>query len=525
MLKRVLDVSIKKETVVNGFSTTGLLTLNADDVDFSKVIKSQRRFDNQKAVSNSQWLALRSHLFYLEEKIGEGKLGLFKKGEIQRRDESLFDLWTEIKEEVRTYGEALENSKTSRPTRTDNNLVDTAPTEGTATTVVNNAECGVKVIAIGQSDVVQSDTNQNEELSLTNIFDLSGINEFPIELDLPVDYPTDSLLDIQYETPNLEQTLRPPTGLTTPNKILTSTTNDLLTSTTKDPTPSISVPNSASTPLSRKIPTSPSLDCMTPSPIPTPTEQPTTSSSVPTQTPLITTHTNSTPKSNLTVAELKSKVPSPFKRALFWPGETQKSKKYVKRIKLPSAITSEEWKEYYKKKEEDKKVAAEEKERKKLLREAKAKIKNESREQKGTKCKRKVSEKEDMENEEDEPDDNSAQLELPDPINLNVNELQPSQWVDVPYDLWRNKKLFVGQIISINKEDRTGKIKFLEKKMESGKFIWPTKDDVDTVPLDEIVQYLREPTFDRWGYLSFEDLINTKLLNFRVSYAMIYFIY
>lgn len=48
-------------------------------------------------------------------------------------------------------------------------------------------------------------------------------------------------------------------------------------------------------------------------------------------------------------------VPSPFKKALFWPNETvpkQRSKK--KKEKIPSVTMSDAWKEYYLKKEEEK---------------------------------------------------------------------------------------------------------------------------------------------------------------------------
>lgn len=64
-----------------------------------------------------------------------------------------------------------------------------------------------------------------------------------------------------------------------------------------------------------------------------------------------------------------SEVPSPFKRALFWPGESSgKKSKRARREKLPAVVTSPQMLEYYKKKEAMKKTKAEELEKKKLIR-------------------------------------------------------------------------------------------------------------------------------------------------------------
>lgn len=48
-------------------------------------------------------------------------------------------------------------------------------------------------------------------------------------------------------------------------------------------------------------------------------------------------------------------VPSPFKKALFWPESTIKKKRRKSKEKLPSVITSKAWKDFHKKKELDKK--------------------------------------------------------------------------------------------------------------------------------------------------------------------------
>lgn len=57
---------------------------------------------------------------------------------------------------------------------------------------------------------------------------------------------------------------------------------------------------------------------------------------------------------------MKDQVPTPFKKALFWPDEIKSNNKR-KKEKIPSAITSEKWQEYHKKKQIEKNKKVEEK--------------------------------------------------------------------------------------------------------------------------------------------------------------------
>lgn len=68
-------------------------------------------------------------------------------------------------------------------------------------------------------------------------------------------------------------------------------------------------------------------------------------------------------------------VPSPFKKALFWPEPTP-TKKVLgkKKERIPSVTTSDAWKEYYSKKEEEKNKQLEEKENRKRKRAEKSNI-------------------------------------------------------------------------------------------------------------------------------------------------------
>ncbi|CAG5008478.1 unnamed protein product [Parnassius apollo] len=67
-------------------------------------------------------------------------------------------------------------------------------------------------------------------------------------------------------------------------------------------------------------------------------------------------------------------VPSPFKKALFWPEPTQKKRK-ISKEKIPSAITSKSWREFYAKKDAEKKEKEDIKAKRKQLRKEKKELK------------------------------------------------------------------------------------------------------------------------------------------------------
>lgn len=79
---------------------------------------------------------------------------------------------------------------------------------------------------------------------------------------------------------------------------------------------------------------------------------------------------------NNSSANLPLDVPSPFKRALFWPEEIKSNKKRKTKEKIPSVITSDAWQEYHLKKETDKKRKEEEKVQRMKAREQKKIQKN-----------------------------------------------------------------------------------------------------------------------------------------------------
>lgn len=81
------------------------------------------------------------------------------------------------------------------------------------------------------------------------------------------------------------------------------------------------------------------------------------------------------PKANLSTGAF---VPSPFKRALFWP-QQQVEKKVRRKERLPSVVTSQQMISYYEKKEKEKTQKDEEKRKKKEVREEKKKLAQEKK--------------------------------------------------------------------------------------------------------------------------------------------------
>lgn len=76
-----------------------------------------------------------------------------------------------------------------------------------------------------------------------------------------------------------------------------------------------------------------------------------------------------TPKKR--TVDLEQKVPTPFKKALFWPEETMKETKRKRKEKIPAVITSKAWQDYHTKKEAEKRRKVEIKEKKSQERQAK----------------------------------------------------------------------------------------------------------------------------------------------------------
>lgn len=106
-------------------------------------------------------------------------------------------------------------------------------------------------------------------------------------------------------------------------------------------------------------------------------------------------------------------VPTPFRKALFWPEPTTSTKRKLFREKIPSVVTSLAWREYNIKKENEKKRKIEEKEQRKLEREQK-KLQNIQTK----KSKKKIMEESETSDDE-EPEDNGNTSSDVDPFEIS----------------------------------------------------------------------------------------------------------
>lgn len=165
-------------------------------------------------------------------------------------------------------------------------------------------------------------------------------------------------------------------------------------------------------------------------------------------------------------------IPTPFKKALFWPDESSVSKvRKRKKEKIPAVTTSDQWKAYYTKKEEEKKQQEQLKESRKKQREDN-KIKRESEQQQKKRKKENIDEK--LENKEQKKD-------------LNKEEIQVGDYVIVDFE----GMYFPGVIKKIKNKNQA----FISTMTSSGtnKWKWPQQIDEIWYDFKEIVEKIEVP--------------------------------
>ncbi|KAB0804746.1 hypothetical protein PPYR_01716 [Photinus pyralis] len=170
-------------------------------------------------------------------------------------------------------------------------------------------------------------------------------------------------------------------------------------------------------------------------------------------------------------------VPSPFKRALFWPESTPATDKKTKE-KIPSVVTSQMWQEYSKKKVRKKaKMEADKLEQKRKL-EAKKKDNN--------KVKKKVvvNTQKEMDKSESTDEDNVPLSQIRG--NLRVGKPKPLDYVVVKYD----GKYFPGKVIETRNEEY-----FVSAMVQCGRRGWRWPDIEDQIWYDEqdVVMIIEPP--------------------------------
>lgn len=225
--------------------------------------------------------------------------------------------------------------------------------------------------------------------------------------------------------------------------------------------------------------------------------------------------------SPLNLSSLKQQVPTPFKKALFWPEEIGSNKKR-KREKIPSAITSEVWQEYHKKKEMEKKNKLEAKERKAEERKRKKEDKL-MKTQKSTKRKKKVSNSESsldseewvesgdsMDDVDIYPERDSGSEEQDDvPLSylatkskpdLNHDEIRVGDFVLARFLGGKKQSLFYRYVCVIQNIYKTSDIEVASFKSINDKCSFRLLEkDISTIKFEDIVDKLQQPEIHNTG--------------------------
>lgn len=226
--------------------------------------------------------------------------------------------------------------------------------------------------------------------------------------------------------------------------------------------------------------------------------------------------------SPLNLSSLKQQVPTPFKKALFWPEEIGSNKKR-KREKIPSAITSEIWQEYHKKKEMEKKNKLEEKERKAEERKRKKEDKL-TKTQKSTRRKRKVSNSESSLDSEEwvesgdsmddvdiypERDSGSEEQDENIPLSylttkskpdLKYDDIRVGDFVLARFVGGKKQSLFYRYVCVIQNIYKTSDIEVASFKSINDKCSFRLLEkDISTIKFEDIVDKLQQPEIHNTG--------------------------
>lgn len=95
LLGRVLEYNLKIQTIVNAFKKTSLIHLDSTKVTYDGLVRKPSTNGHISFLSESK--EIKGHLHYLESKMSVEKIRLFVQGQAQKQDESLLDIWTQIR--------------------------------------------------------------------------------------------------------------------------------------------------------------------------------------------------------------------------------------------------------------------------------------------------------------------------------------------------------------------------------------------------------------------------------------------
>lgn len=124
LLKQVLD-KLDGKVVASGFRATGLDTLDPDKVHYNLISKRSTGTPLTTLALERKAAEVRSHLAYIEVKMGLDKVQRFNQKDVTLREEALFDVWSSVKRDLLEIDERilekkrLENTAASTPVRND----------------------------------------------------------------------------------------------------------------------------------------------------------------------------------------------------------------------------------------------------------------------------------------------------------------------------------------------------------------------------------------------------------------------
>ncbi|KAF9411724.1 hypothetical protein HW555_009553 [Spodoptera exigua] len=236
-----------------------------------------------------------------------------------------------------------------------------------------------------------------------------------------------------------------------------------------------------------------------------------------------------TPQKNTLDAALGIIVPSPFKRNLFWPeNEHNKKKTRIKREKIPSAVTSQAWREYHEKKEIEKKKLEQEKAERAKIRQEKKMLKEKTAEERKIKKQKTVNEgreDSDLDIEYAESGDSYVE-EIDKDLSEGITKRQKRQpkQMDVPLMKLNTSKSVAGPKISLGcyvivlyeGEYFPGKVENVNEKQyevstmtlsTGNSFRWPEKPDKIWYKEDQVIEKTDEPVcINKRGFYKIKEM-------------------
>lgn len=332
LLKSSISKVVTPKVLQSGFRKCGLFPWDPTSVDKICKITSSLDLTGESRPTPEKPTSIQrkneEHLVFFESFIEKQKLQLFKSVSEEQpwtgplSDSSLFEVWNRMQLEVREHSQLGESIASRTPT-------------------VNTPDSSFMGLDLRFQDIVDiNGSDIMEELNFENL------QTYDIISDVQDEGATNIIVEINHEMASTSF------AKDSENTQMSSSTN-----------PDIDLPILITVPFQKNEQSAPiatsSPKCLGDNGLSTPHK---TSS-------LVSVASEGESGTEKAAQNLKEVIPSPFKRALFWPEPKVEVLKKRKTEKIPSVVTSLQWQEYNKKKSEEKERKLKEKEDKKKQKE------------------------------------------------------------------------------------------------------------------------------------------------------------